>query len=448
MFEGGGDKHRDSSSMITNEEYCHRQSAFLADIPLDNVVLIPTNPVMVRSRDTNFPFRANSYILYLCGWNEPEGLWMAHHNGTKWITSLFVQPRDEKKEIWEGRRIGVEQASTQFPVDEAYSIDDLDEVIKSLLSDSKGINYIQGLNSNLDELVKQSGSKYSDPRPVLDSLRILKSPQEIEVMKKSAEIASQAHINSMKAGHPNVGEWELQSVIESHFVNCKSTWAYPSIVGGGENATILHYKSNNEVINDGELVLIDAGCEVLGYASDITRTWPVNGTFSQPQREIYELVLKAQLAAIEACKVNNHWKSMHEAASIVIAQGLIDLGILQCSLKDALGDNFDGQYRKFFMHGTGHLLGLDVHDVGGGRQGDDSPGPLLQPGMVVTVEPGLYFASWRSDIDVPDRYAGIGIRIEDDILITDDGPVNLSENCPKSIEMIEALVGSGGGNHV
>ena len=222
---------------------------------------------------------------------------------------------------------------------------------------------------------------------------------------------------------------------------CRSTNSYNPIVGGGDNSTVLHYSTNSESIGGGELVLVDAGCEVNGYASDITRTWPVSGKFTQPQRDIYELVLKAELSAIEACQAGSPWINMHKAASEVLARGLIDLGILNCSYEEAIGKNLEGEYRKYFMHGTGHMLGLDVHDVGGGRQGG-KPGPELSPGMVVTVEPGLYFASWRDDISVPKKYSGIGVRIEDDVLITEDGPVVLTEMCPKTIDEIESIVGS------
>jgi Xaa-Pro aminopeptidase len=241
--------------------------------------------------------------------------------------------------------------------------------------------------------------------------------------------------------YPGIGEWEIQSIIESYFSKNQSCPSYSSIVGGGDNGTILHYNSNNMTINDGDLVLVDVGCEISGYASDITRTWPVSGKFSEAQREIYDLVLKAEKAAIEACVVGSPWSAMHHASSKVLAQGLINLGILECNLEEALGNNYDGPYRKFFMHGTGHMLGLDVHDVGGGRQGDKGPERLLAHGMVLTVEPGLYFGSWRSDISIPERYSGIGIRIEDDVLVTDTGPIILTSSCPKEISDIEDLVG-------
>ena len=432
---------------LSDSEYTSRQSVFLGQLPEDSLVLMPTNPVAYRSNDTAFPFRANSYMLYLCGWSDPEAVLMAHREGAEWVTTLFVQPRDTKAEIWEGRRIGVEGTVSGWPVDQARSLEDIDDSIALHLNDCTSVYSISGLNSKLDELISRAdGAELVDPTPILDGMRVLKSKEEIRLMQESVDIASASHIAAMRASFPGIGEWQIQSTIEAHFTTCKSRWSYPSIVGGGDNATILHYNSNDNEISDGELVLVDAGCEVSGYASDITRTWPVNGKFSDQQREIYELVLKAQLAGIEACQAGSVWLSMHRATSAVLAQGMIDLGILDCSLEVAIGDDmeFNGPYRNFFMHGTGHFLGLDVHDVGGGRQGDKDEGRILQPGMVVTVEPGLYFGSWRTDVEIPDRYAGIGVRIEDNVLITVDGPVVLSSSCPKTIDEIEALVGNVG----
>jgi len=431
-----------ASLPFAHEEYRKRQARLLELIPTDGLVLIPTNPLAIRSNDVSYPFRANSYLLYLCGWADPESVFMARHNGDSWITALFVQPRDTKAEIWEGVRVGAEGASTGWPVDSAYSITDLDKEIREIITDDTEIFTILGLNTDLDSVLE--GLKTSDPRKIIDSHRRLKSKREVELMQESAAIATASHILAIKSTFPGIGEWQIQAIIEGHFAHSHSQWSYPSIVGGGDNATILHYKSNDRVINDGDLVLVDAGCEVEGYASDITRTWPVNGKFTEPQREIYELVLKAELAGIEACQAGSVWHSMHRATSAVLAQGLIDLGILDCSVEEAIGDggDFNGPYRNFFMHGTGHFLGLDVHDVGGGRQGDEDGGPKLQPGMVLTVEPGLYFGSWRADIEIPERYSGIGVRIEDDVLITDEGPVVLTAKCPKAIDEIEALVGS------
>ena len=428
---------------FSDTDYLSRQSAFLEQLPEDSLVLMPTNQVAYRSNDTHFPFRANSYMLYLCGWSDPGAVLMAHRDGTEWVTTLFVQPRDTKAEIWEGRRVGVEGAVSGWPVDQARSLDDLTETVNSQLDVCGSVYCLTGLNSELDELVGGASQlEIADPTPILDDMRVLKSEEEIRIMQESANIASASHIAAMRATFPGIGEWQIQSVIEAHFTSNMSRWSYQSIVGGGGNATILHYNSNDNEISDGELVLVDAGCEVYGYASDITRTWPVNGKFSDQQREIYELVLKAQLAGINSCQAGNLWSTMHHTTSRVLAQGLIDLGVLDCSLDDALWDDFNGPFRNYFMHGTGHMLGLDVHDVGGGRQGDDGPERKLEPGMVLTVEPGLYFGRWRTDVEIPDRYAGIGVRIEDNVLITADGPVVLTSSCPKTIDEIEELVGN------
>ena len=434
-----------SEPALSDSEYLSRQSTFLGQLPVGSLVLMPTNPVAYRSNDTTFPFRANSYMLYLCGWSDPEAVLMAHRDGAEWITTLFVQPRDTKAEIWEGRRVGIEGTVSGWPVDQAHSLEDIAESVTSRLNACTSVYCISGLNSELDELISRvDGAELADPTPILDDMRVLKSKDEIRLMQESADIASASHIAAMRATYPGIGEWQIQSAIEAHFIACKSRWSYPSIVGGGDNATILHYNSNDNKISDGELVLVDAGCEISGYASDVTRTWPVNGKFSDQQREIYELVLKAELAGIKACQAGSPWSSMHHATSRVLAQGLIDLEVLDCSLEDALGDDFNGPFRNYFMHGSGHMLGLDVHDVGGGRQGDDKPERKFEPGMVLTVEPGLYFGSWRTDVEIPDRYAGIGVRIEDNVLITTDGPVVLTSSCPKTIDEIEALVGNDG----
>ena len=258
-------------------------------------------------------------------------------------------------------------------------------------------------------------------------------------MKYSAEISSLAHIEAMRNGRPGIGEWQLQAIIEGGFRYLgASNWAYPSIVGCGENATILHYHDNNSPCMDGDVVLIDAGSEYEGYAADITRSWPVNGKFSNAQRKIYDLVLKSQLAAIEKCVVGNEYLDTHKAASKVLAEGLVDLGIISCSPEEALEN---GELKKYFMHGTGHWLGLDVHDVGVYKPGGEPR--KFESGMVITIEPGLYFGDWRPDLDNLDsQWAGIGIRIEDDVLITETGPEVLSSKCPKTIEEMEKIIGT------
>jgi Xaa-Pro aminopeptidase len=425
-------------------EYLRRQELVFSQLPESSLVIIPTNDRKIRSNDVSYPFRANSYMLYICGWEEDEGTLLATNSSGKWETTLFVPDRDTTKEIWEGIRIGVDGAKS-WPVTHTESLEGLDSCIKGLVSEVSMIFTIPGVSSSLDNILL-GNTETNDLRPHIDPIRRIKSENEIEYMQKAALIASKAHEKAMRNSRPDIGEWEIQSVVEGHFLSSLSQWSFPSIVGGGDNATVLHYKNNNQVIKSGDLVLVDAGCEVSGYASDITRTWPVNGKFTQPQKEIYELVLKAELAGIEACQPGAPWVSMHESVCETIAEGLIELGILSCTYEEALGrvvgkpGSFQGQIRNFFMHGTGHFLGLDVHDVGGGRQGDSDSSFLLEPGMVLTIEPGLYFGSWRNDISIPERYSGIGIRIEDDVLVTEQGPLVLS-SCPKMLDEIEEIVG-------
>jgi len=428
-----------------SEEYLSRQELVFSKLPKSSLAIIPTNDRKIRSNDVSYPFRANSYMLYLCGWEEDEGTLVATNTSGKWVTTLFVPERDTTKEIWEGIRIGVDGAKS-WPVDRTDSLQNFDLYIKDLVLDGSRIFTIPGATKSLGKLLDDI-TEIEDLRTYIDPIRRIKSANEIEYMQEAAYIASSAHEKAMRNSRPGMGEWEIQSEVEGHFMSSLSQWSFPSIVGGGDNATVLHYKNNNQVIKSGDLVLVDAGCEVSGYASDITRTWPVNGKFSEPQREIYELVLRAELAGIEACQPGMPWVSMHEAVCEVLAEGLIELGVLTCTLEDALGrvegkpGIFEGKIRNFFMHGTGHFLGLDVHDVGGGRQGDPNSSFILEPGMVLTIEPGLYFGSWRNDILIPERYAGIGIRIEDDVLVTEQGPLVLSSSCPKMVDEIEQIVG-------
>lgn len=427
---------------INHSEMRQRQQDFCAEMTKGSVAIITNNPVGIRSADVHHRHRFNSYLHYLTGWHGKEGVAVFHHDGG-WKCRLFVRPRDIKMETWNGRRPGVEGALTGWPVDETESRDNLQENLEELLNDVENVYHIHGLDSDVDEIVELALQEDSlNPGEILDDMRVIKSEAEVALMQYSADLASHAHVEAMRECVLGMGEWHMQSIIEGCFLFHQSQWAYPSIVGSGDNATILHYGDNNDLMNDGDLVLIDAGCEIDGYASDITRTFPVNGKFTDAQRDIYELVLKAQIAGIEACQAGSPWSAMHHATSRVLAAGLIELGILDCSLEESLGEDFDGQYREYFMHGTGHFLGLDVHDVGGGRQGDEESERILAPGMVITIEPGLYFGAWRDDVEIDSKWSGIGVRIEDDVLVTEDGPVVLTAKCPKEITEIEALVGS------
>ena len=429
-------------TQISHTEMRQRQGDFCAGMTTDSVAIITNNPVGIRSADVHHRHRFNSYLHYLTGWHGKDGVAVFHHEGG-WRCRLFVRPRDIKMETWNGRRPGVVGALAGWPVDEAESRENIKDNLEELVEGASNVYHVHGLDGEVDEIVELAlQDEPLNPREILDEMRVIKSEGELALMQYSADLAAFAHVEAMRECVLGMGEWHMQSIIEGCFLYHQSQWAYPSIVGSGDNATILHYNENKDVMNDGDLVLIDAGCEIDGYASDITRTFPVNGKFTDAQKDIYELVLKAQLAGIEACQVGAPWSSMHQATSEVLAEGLIDLGILDCTLDEALGENLDGQYRQFFMHGTGHFLGLDVHDVGGGRQGDEGAERELAPGMILTVEPGLYFGAWRDDVEIDPKWAGIGVRIEDNILITEDGPVVLTAKCPKEITEIEALVGS------
>ena len=437
-------------SSVNNEEYSTRQRDLCGKIPTKSALIICANPVATRSNDVHYPFRTNSDMLYLTGWMEEESVMFLKKNSKGDVkVILFVKPNDVEKEIWEGRRLGVNGAKEVCPIDDAMPIDSVEKYIKSEIKDVEEVFHQMNKNINVDEIVLSTISertrrrqkhgdgpiKITDPSNILSELRLRKSEKEIELIKHACEITASTHIEAMKFTKPNMGEWQLQGFIEGCFRYCGSVgWAYPSIVGSGDNATILHYKTNEDIMNPGDLVLVDAGAEYEGYAADITRTWPINGKFNAEQREIYNLVLKSQKAAIDVCIVGNPCNSHHIAASEVLRDGLVKLGII-----DSASNDLDVELKKYFMHGTGHWLGLDVHDVG--IYEPEGEARLYESGMVITVEPGLYFAKWREDLlDLEDKWRGIGVRIEDDVLITNNGPNILTSMCPKEINEIESLM--------
>ena len=447
----------DSGPVFGDDEYTRRQSVLLSQLSTDSILLIPTNPMKIRSNDVYYPYRPSSDILYLSGWEEPCSLFCALYDDDRWVTSLFVRERDELAERWEGKRVGTINAQAHWPVDKAFPWSTRIEQLEQEIKQRKTIFLQQGLDDELDACVARilgykdrkrsvtgiGPDSISDPSNLLAEMRMRKSDPEVEIMKKAANVAIQAHIRAMRQTLGDTSEQMIQAEIEHEFTRNLAEPSYGSIVAGGDNATILHYHKNDEEITEGSLVLIDAGCEVDGYASDITRTWPVNGKFSKAQREIYELVLAAQTQAILECKVGNHWLDPHKAAMSTISMGLIELGILNCTYEEAMGKNLDGMSRKYFMHGTSHSLGLDVHDVGVTRPDGVGDGRILESGMILTVEPGLYFPSWVDVKEVNDTYTGIGVRIEDDVLITDAGPVVLTDKAPKSVEDLERIIGTG-----
>ena len=436
------------------EEFRERQQRLTAQFRSDDLLILPSPSFAVHSNDVEYRYRTSSDLLYLTGWTEPESVFVLRQRNGTWVSALFVQPQDTLKEIWEGRRPGVEGALEHYPVDEAYNNDELATNLGEWLQDAKRVFLRGGVHKEVDAVVDEAIRRrdrarqhfgtgpvaVEDPSGMLAELRLRKSSSEIEQMVYASKVASLAHELAMRHSREGVTEYQLQSVIEAFFSYAgASGWSYPSIVGCGENATILHYTTNQDTCGQDEVILIDAGAEYRGYASDITRSWPISGKFSEPQREIYQVVLDAQYAAIEACQVGAPYTAPHEAARRVLAEGLIGLGVIEQSLEEAL-DLDTGDLRKWYMHNTSHWIGLDVHDAGVYKPGGVAR--TLEPGMCLTIEPGLYFGAWRPDVDCPERYANIGIRIEDDVLVTSDGPVILTEDCPKTIEEIEEIVGN------
>lgn len=438
---------------ISTQEYISRQNQLYSTFEPSDVLILCSSPVTIHSNDVHHPYRTQSNLLYLTGWTEPESIMCATKVSGAWKTHLFVQPKDTLKEIWEGRRPGLEGAEKDWPVDQAHSIDDLESTLNEILSQANRVFHRMGVMSSIDELVVSSIKKrdrarqrlgtgpisVEDPSNKIAEMRLIKSSSEIDQMQFASDVSSLAHIAAMRHGGKQATENQLQSVIEGFFRYAgTSGWSYPSIVGSGENATILHYKENNSPCTDGDVVLIDAGAEFRGYAADITRSWPTNGIFTEPQKEIYQIVLDAQIAAINECVPGNPYTAPHEAARKVLAEGLIRIGVISQTLEAAL-DSKTGQLKNWYMHNTSHWIGLDVHDVGIYLPNGEPR--KLRPGMCLTIEPGLYFGAWRPDVECPERYSNIGIRIEDDVLVGENGPIVLTEMCPKTINEIESIVG-------
>ena len=453
MFAEAFDRLPAPPEPIKAEEHAERQQRLTQQFRNTDLLIVVAPREAVRSNDVHYRFRTSSDLMYLTGWTDPEATYVLRHDGDAWRSILFVQPKDTLKELWEGRRLGTKGAVEQFAVDEAYSTEERTERLIGWLGEAKRVFHRSGIDPTLDSLVLDAIERrdrkrqhfgtgpvtFEDPSPLLAELRLRKSQAEIDHMHFSGKVASVAHELAMRHSRPGVRENHLQSVIEGFFSYAGGDgWSYPSIVGSGENATILHYTVNNDECSQDDVVLIDAGSEYRGYASDITRSWPISGSFSEPQRELYEVVLEAQEAAIAVCRVGEPYTAPHEAARKVLAEGLIRLGVIEQSLDEAL-DIESGDLRKWYMHNTSHWIGLDVHDVGIYKPNGEPR--LLESGMCLTVEPGLYFGAWRPDVECPERYANIGIRIEDDVLVTEDGPVVLTQDCPKTIADIEGIVG-------
>lgn len=427
--------------MIAIEEFVARRARLREQLQANSIAVIPSNQEIRRSRDTDYPFRQDSDFYYLTGFNEPDAvLLLTDHESV-----LFCRSKDPEMEIWHGRRLGPDAAVTQLSIDEAYNIEELADALPSFFDGMDCVYYSLGHQAWADTFVldairvlkdapkqtKQAPLTITDPRPYIHEMRLIKSAAEIETMARAAAISADAHKRAMQAVRPGMYEYQLEAELHYGFSRAGARQpAYGTIVGGGVNACILHYTENSDVLNDGELVLIDAGGELDGYAADITRTFPINGRFSREQAALYQLVLDAQHAALGVIKPGATLSQATDACVRTLVAGLLELGLLQGNLDEAIEQK---TYRRFFMHGLGHWLGLDVHDVGRYRL-DDQERPF-EPGMVLTVEPGIYVAE---DADVDPKWRGIGIRIEDNIVITEQGYDNLTADVPKQIEDIEA----------
>lgn len=420
---------------LPKEEFGERRTRVFTQMQPNSALLLFSEIEKRRNNDCTYPFRQDSYFWYLTGFNEPNAALLLLKTEQTEKAIIFLRPRDPLLETWNGRRLGVELAPQQLNVNEAYSIEEFDTVLPKILKNLTALYYVPEIHTWGDKLVTESAMSFSeilDWRPMLSEMRLIKSPNEIRLMQQAGQITALGHIKAMQTTRPNRFEYEIESDILHEFNrHCARFPSYNSIVAGGSNACILHYTENDRPLNDGDLVLIDAGCEFAMYAGDITRTFPVNGKFSQPQREIYELVLKAQKRAIELLVPGNSIKQANDEVIRIKTQGLVDLGILKGDVDTLIEQQ---AYRQFYMHGLGHWLGLDVHDVG--SYGQDKQ-RILEIGMVITVEPGIYIAE---DADVPEQYKGIGVRIEDNLLMTEYGNKILTAAAPKEIADIENLM--------
>jgi Xaa-Pro aminopeptidase len=420
---------------------------FMRRMEPNSVAIIPSAREATRSNDTHYRFRQDSDFYYVTGFEEPESIAIVKPDQDPRYT-LFVRPRDPEREIWDGRRAGIDGAKSEFGANESFPIAEFDEKLQDILDGAEKLYYRLGVNRDLDETIINQIARMRavnrkpihppqtivDPATIIHEMRVLKSSDEIELMQVAADIAAEAHCEAMKASRPGMQEYEVEALIEKVFRQRGAAGpAYTSIVGAGANATVLHYINNDGQLHDGDLLLVDAGAEYKGYASDITRTFPINGRFTKPQREIYDLVLKAQMACVEMVRPGTTHDQLKQHSIEVLTEGMVELGLLDGKPEELIKEK---KYEKFYMHGLGHMLGIDVHDVGRYYYGKESR--ALEPGVVMTVEPGIYISPDTKDI--PSQYLGIGVRIEDDVLCTKNEPRVLTNKVPKVAEEIEQLM--------
>ena len=433
---------------ISRAEFARRRKHLMSMMEKHSIAIIPAAHEVTRSRDTEYPFRQDSDFFYLTGFNEPDAVLVLVPGRRQGQVIMFCRDKDPERELWDGRRAGPDGVVSDFGMDDAFPVGDIDDILPGLMEGRQRIYYSIGHNDAFDRRVMswvnhirqqvRSGATppgdFTDLAFLLHEQRLVKSAQELRIMRKAGEISAKAHIKAMETCRPGRWEYHLESAINHEFAEHGARFpAYNSIVGGGANACILHYTENEAQLKDGDLVLIDAGCEYQGYAADITRTFPVNGSFSPEQRAIYDLVLKAQRAAIKKVKPGGTWNQPHDTTVKVITRGLIELGLLKGNERDLIKS---GAYRDFYMHRAGHWIGLDVHDVGDYQV--DGKWRQLEPGMVLTIEPGIYIAP--NNTRVPKKWRGIGVRIEDDVAVTKDGHEVLTADVPKDADAIEALM--------
>ena len=435
---------------LIQADFQERRDILAGEMGLRSIAIIATSPVAMRNRDADYKFRSDSSFFYLTGFAEPEAVAVIETFDTEeegYSYSLFCRERDREMEIWNGYRAGVDGAVDDYDADEAYAIDLLDDEILEKLQNKDKLFYRIGQQADFDArvakwIVTASGESRkgaSVPAQVIqldriiDELRLHKSADELELMQIASDISAEAHTRAMQMVKPGMMEYALEAELNYVFGKNGCVPSYNSIVGGGANGCILHYVENDKELKDGDLVLIDAACEYQLYASDITRTFPVNGKFSPEQKALYEVILKAQIAAIDVVRVGNSYKEPHHVAVRIMVQGLLDLGLMQGNLEEIIQKE---SFRQFYMHGTGHWLGMDVHDVGSYKVEGDWR--TYEEGMVVTVEPGLYIAPDDETVDA--KWRGIGIRIEDDVAVTKNGPRVLTAAVVKSVEEIETLM--------
>ena len=433
---------------ISIRELSRRRGQIMRAMGDDAIAVLPSASLRMRNHDVEYPFRQDSDFLWLTGFNEPEAVMVLLPGRSQGQYILFCRDRDPKMELWHGRRAGPAGAVERHGADDAFPVGDIDDILPGLLEGRTRVYTTLGRDHDFDHKLMawvnhlrgqvrkgtRSPHEFVSLEHILHDMRLYKSRAEVRMMRHAAAITGAAHLRAIRACRPGMMEYEIEAEILHDFRRAGAEPAYPAIVGGGTNACILHYTENDAPLRDGDLVLIDAGCEWRGYAADITRTFPVNGRFSPQQRDLYEIVLEAQRAAIAVVRPGNHWDDPHMAAVRALTKGLVHAGLLRGSVAKLVKD---GAYRRFYMHRTGHWLGLDVHDVGDYKVGD--AWRLLEPGMAMTIEPGLYITPARG---VPKRFHHTGIRIEDDVLVTEDGCEILTADCPKDPDELETLAGA------